>query len=76
MGKDDEVIRRKIRHDLRSPLSVILGRAEILLSEIHGPLTPEQRRSLDDIVRHAHRINTELTAVADLIDAQRKPGAP
>ena len=68
---DDDGIRRRVRHDLRSPLSVILGRAEILLSEIHGPLTPEQRKSLDDIVRHALRMNAELTELADLLDAAR-----
>ncbi len=73
---DDEGIRKKLRHDLRSPLSVILGRAEILLSEIHGPLTAEQRRSLDDIVRHALRMNTELSALAEQYDALRRTGGP
>ena len=54
-------------------MSVILGRAEILLTEMHGPLTPEQRRSIDDIVRHAQRINAELAVVAQLLDARRVP---
>jgi hypothetical protein len=40
---------------------------------MHGPLTPEQRRSIDDIVRHAQRINAELAVVAQLLDARRLP---
>jgi K+-sensing histidine kinase KdpD len=73
MSPDAEALRRKLRHDLRTPLAVILGRAEILLSEMHGPVNADQRRSLDDIVRHAQRINQELSVVADLLDAQLRP---
>jgi signal transduction histidine kinase len=74
--RDDEGFRKKLRHDLRSPLSVVLGRAEILLSELHGPLSPEQRRSVEDIVRHALRMNVELTALAEQYDDLRGRGDP
>lgn len=33
-------------HEFRTPLQAILGYTELLEREIHGPLTPAQRRDL------------------------------
>ena len=33
-------------HEFRTPLQAILGYTELLEQEIHGPLTPAQRRDL------------------------------
>jgi len=49
-----------LRHDLRNPLSVILGRCELLLSGAAGPLSDRQRNSLDAVVRNATRMQVEL----------------
>ena len=40
-------------HDVRTPLGVILGNAELLLEELAGPLTPKQLRLLGAIQRQA-----------------------
>ncbi|MEO0322059.1 MAG: histidine kinase dimerization/phospho-acceptor domain-containing protein [Myxococcota bacterium] len=56
-------------HDLRSPLSSINGFAEILASEMDGPLTPEQRESVASIQQSGdelHRLVTEIVDTARL----------
>ena len=56
-------------HDLRSPLSSINGFAEILASEMDGPLTPEQRESVASIQHSGdelHRLVTEIVDTARL----------
>lgn len=68
-----EELRRKLRHDLRSPLAVILGRAELLLEEVYGELTPDQRRSIEVVVRNAERLTRELEEVADALDEGADP---
>lgn len=34
-------------HEVRSPLSAILGLADVLLRELHGPLAPDQREDVE-----------------------------
>jgi signal transduction histidine kinase len=63
-----EELRRRVRHDLRSPLAVVLGRAEMLLSGALGPITPAQRASLEAITRSAERLDRELGELAVLLD--------
>jgi signal transduction histidine kinase len=44
-------------HELRTPLNAITGYADLLDMEVHGPITPQQRRSLDRIRRsQAHLV--------------------
>lgn len=38
-----------VSHELRTPLNSILGFAQVLLSEIEGPLSPSQREDVDAI---------------------------
>ncbi len=45
-------------HDLRSPLSSIIGYVEILADEDEGPLLPTQARMLDAVDRNARRLMT------------------
>lgn len=69
-------LRKRLRHDLRSPLAVIVGRADLLLSELHGPLNAEQRRSVEALLQSADRLQRELEELADRVDASvRAAGA-
>jgi two-component system, OmpR family, phosphate regulon sensor histidine kinase PhoR len=45
-------------HDLRSPLTSIIGYVEILGDEDEGPLMPTQARMLDAVDRNARRLMT------------------
>lgn len=67
-------LRRRLRHDLYSPLSVILGRCDMLLQGAHGELGAEQRRAVEAVLRSAERMETELRQLA--VDYDRvHPGA-
>ena len=52
-------------HELRSPLNSILGFSEMLLTQMHGPLTDAQRR----YVRHVYESGTLLLQlISDILD--------
>jgi PAS domain S-box-containing protein len=57
-----------VSHDLRTPLTSILGYAEFLEDEIGGPLTPEQRDFVLQIQLGTRRLET---LVDDLLDFAR-----
>jgi signal transduction histidine kinase len=52
-----------LRHDLRSPLTVVIGFAEILAGE--RPLTDEQRRD------YSSRVLSAALEIRELIDSPR-----
>lgn len=58
-------LRRLVRHDIRSPLAVILGQCEILSLGLGGPLTDKQRKSLDAVERKATELRVMLDRLAD-----------
>jgi PAS domain S-box-containing protein len=53
-----------VSHDLRTPLTSIMGYLELVLDEAEGPLTAEQRGFLEVIERNADRL---LALVNDLL---------
>jgi signal transduction histidine kinase len=55
-------------HELRSPLSSIIGYVEILLDRDAGPLTDHQREFLETVQRSGHRL---LTITNNLLDVNR-----
>lgn len=57
-----------VSHDLRTPLTTILGYSELLLEEPEAPLTPFQEESLRLIKGSGERL---LRLVDDLLDASR-----
>jgi len=62
-----ENLRRALRHDLRNPLAVILGRCEILVSGAMGELSHGQARSVGAIQRNAERLVSMLDTLADQV---------
>lgn len=64
--KDD--LTRMVVHDLKSPLAAMLGTLEMAVDGDLGPLTPEQRRLLDD----AHQRGEDVLHLIDnLLDLTR-----
>lgn len=59
-----EALRKRIGHDLRSPLAVVLGQCEILQLELHGPLNQPQRAAVASIEAQVERM-------LELVDAAR-----
>ncbi len=59
---------RTMSHELRSPLTSILGFAELLRSDIAGPLSDPQRSFLDDIHGAGSHL---LSLVNDVLDLSR-----
>jgi signal transduction histidine kinase len=59
-------LRKLVRHDLRSPLAVLLGQCEILSIGLGGPLTEKQRRSVEAMERKTR----ELQAMIDQVTAE------
>jgi PAS domain S-box-containing protein len=61
-----------ISHDLRSPLTAVLGFSELLRSEVLGEINPQQRTALENIQESA---NQQLAFVNNLIgQAQLETG--
>jgi len=52
-------------HELRTPLTAVLGYAHLLQDELSGPLTSDQRRSLEQVVASSQRL---LALIEDLFD--------
>ena len=64
-----EDILRAVSHDLRSPLTVIQGQAQLLLRALdRAGLTGSERHSAESILTSAQRMNS---MIQDLVDAAR-----
>ncbi len=55
---DNQDEQRVLRHDLRSPVSAVLGLSQMLLDELDGPLTDEQRHQVHLIHQAAETLVT------------------
>jgi signal transduction histidine kinase len=65
-------LRQALRHDLRNPLAVILGRCEMLAGAV-GDLDPVQQRCVDAIARNADRLVAMLDGLADTVPMRDEP---
>jgi signal transduction histidine kinase len=54
-----------VNHELRTPLSSIIGYARLLHRETEGRITPLQRENLEDLLRNAERL---LRLIDSLLD--------
>ena len=59
---------QSITHDLRAPLTFIRGYAELMLEEMLGPLTDEQKEALEVI---QERTDTLANLISDMLDAKQ-----
>ena len=55
-----------LSHELRTPLTSVLGFAEILGEEIDGPLLPEQKKHVEEILGGGQRLLKTLSALVDM----------
>lgn len=55
-----------LSHELRTPLTSVLGFAEILHEGIDGPLSPEQKKHVAEILDGGQRLLKTLTALVDM----------
>ncbi len=62
-----EELRRVLRHDVRTPLAVILGRCELLSAGLQGPITPAQASALEAIARNATKVTRLLDEALELL---------
>lgn len=56
-------------HEFRTPLSAILGYADILTAEVHGELNPRQRKHVERVkasVRHLSHLVDEILSFASM----------
>lgn len=68
-----------LSHELKSPLNSILGFSELLLAELDGPVTPQQREYLSVIWRSGDALLRFIIGVLDLArleDATDQEGSP
>jgi signal transduction histidine kinase len=64
---------KAVRHELRTPLNSILGFAEVLLSDLEGPLTTGQRENLTVIRRTGKRLQDLFDEVIELASVSAGP---
>ena len=64
-----------ISHELRSPLNAILGFAEVLMAEVDGPLSPDTREEVEQIVgsgKHLLDLINDILELSALESGQLK----
>jgi signal transduction histidine kinase len=59
---------RGVSHDLKNPIHVIDGHAQLLEDEMRGPLTAEQR---DSVARIRRSVRTLMALIEDLLELAR-----
>jgi signal transduction histidine kinase len=66
VSEDDASAARRLRHDLRTPLTIVTGFAEILAAD--RPVSDEDRRD------YAQRIVAAADEIRELLDAAKLAG--
>jgi signal transduction histidine kinase len=74
-GRDRAAFLAAVSHELRSPLNAILGFADVLMAEVDGPLTPEAREEVEQILgsgRHLLELINDILELSALESGQLK----
>lgn len=66
---------RRAAHELRTPMTSVLGFVEMLAEGRVGPLTEDQRRVLAAVDRNAHRLMTLIDAFDHIQPEQHRETA-
>jgi signal transduction histidine kinase len=69
---------RGLKHELRTPLNAILGFAEVLLGELDGPLSADERENVSVVREAGQKLLTLINEVLDLaaaLVAHREPAS-
>ena len=54
-----------VNHELRTPLSSIIGYARVIRRETEGQIAPLQRENLEDLMRNAERLLGQIDSLLD-----------
>ena len=65
-----------VTHELRTPVTTILGATEVLLDEDAGELTADQRRLLESLERNGHRLASLVDDLVALFAVQTDTADP
>ena len=63
---------RNVSHELRTPLAMILGYAELLIAGDLGPVTAEQRASLEIIVQRASTLRELVENITAILENESR----
>lgn len=72
-GELNRSLAETVNHSLRTPLTTMLGHAELLL-EMQDDLPPAAARSVDAVWRAGQRLNDVVTWISQWIDSAYTPG--
>jgi signal transduction histidine kinase len=71
-GELSRSLAETVNHDLRTPLTIMLGHAELLIDQ-QDDLPPEAARSLEALWRAGQRLNDVVTWISEWIDLAYTP---
>ncbi len=71
----DEFI-QNVSHELRSPLALIRGYAEMLVEGVLGPLSSEQQKPMEIIARRARMLGDLVEDITFILEAEANPPTP
>lgn len=75
-GRFREEFVAAVRHELKTPLNAILGFTQVLLDEIDGPLTPQQREDVTAIRQAGQHLSELVEAVLAEWAPEREAHSP
>lgn len=66
LERDKSSFLAALSHELKTPLNVILGFADVLLSEVEGPLSADARENLETVRRSGMHLKALIKDILDL----------